>query len=85
VDGLMMDYPLTVPLLLDRAALYFPGVEVVSRRPDRSLSRSSYGEVRRRAHQLPARWHGAAWAAVIAWRPLAGTTSAIWRHTSACR
>lgn len=52
MDGLMMDYPLTVPLLLDRAALYFPGVEVVSRRPDRSLARSSYGEVRRRAHQL---------------------------------
>ena len=52
MDGLMMDYPLTVPQLLDRAARYFPGVEVVSRRPDRSLARSSYGEVRRRAHQL---------------------------------
>src|SRR5512142_265094 len=50
--GLMMDYPLTVPYLLDRAARYFPGVEVVSRRPDRSIARSSYGEVRRRAHQL---------------------------------
>ena len=48
----MMDYPLTVPLLLDRAARYFPEVEVVSRRPDRSLERSSYGEVRRHAHQL---------------------------------
>ena len=52
MDGLMMDYPLTVPALLDRAARYFPRVEVVSRRPDRSLARSSYGEVRRRAHQL---------------------------------
>jgi acyl-CoA synthetase (AMP-forming)/AMP-acid ligase II len=52
VDGLMMDYPLTVPLLLDRAALYFPEVEVVSRRPDRSLARSGYAEVRRRAHQF---------------------------------
>ena len=52
MDGLMMDYPLTVPQLLDRAARYFPGVEVVSRRPDRSVGRSSYGEVRRRAHQL---------------------------------
>ena len=50
--GLMMDYPLTVPLLLDRAARYFPEVEVVSRRPDRSLARSSYAGVRRRAHQL---------------------------------
>ncbi len=52
MDGLMMDYPLTVPLLLDRAAGYFPDVEVVSRRPDRSLARSTYGEVRRHAHQL---------------------------------
>ena len=52
MDGLMMDYPLTVPHLLDRAARYFPGVEVVSRSPDRSVTRSSYGEVRRRAHQL---------------------------------
>jgi fatty-acyl-CoA synthase len=52
VDGLMMDYPLTVPYLLDRAARYFPGVEVVGRLPDRSIGRSSYGEVRRRAHQL---------------------------------
>jgi len=52
VDGLMMDYPLTVPYLLDRAARYFPRVEVVSRRPDRSVARSSYAEVCRRAHQL---------------------------------
>ena len=52
MDGLMMDYPLTVPLLLDRAARYFPEIEVVSRRPDRSLARSSYAGVQRRAHQL---------------------------------
>lgn len=52
MDGLMMDYPLTVPYLLDRTARYFPGVEVVSRRPDRSIARSSYAEVHRRAHQL---------------------------------
>jgi acyl-CoA synthetase (AMP-forming)/AMP-acid ligase II len=52
VDGLMMDYPLTVPYLLDRAARYFPAVEVVSRRPDRSVARSSYAEVRQRVHQL---------------------------------
>ena len=52
MDGLMMDYPLTVPQLLDRAARYFPDVEVVSRRPDQSLARSSYSEVRCRAHQL---------------------------------
>ncbi len=48
----MMDVPLTVPYLLDRAGRYFPDVEVVSRRPDRSVARSSYAEVRSRAHQL---------------------------------
>ncbi len=48
----MMDYPLTVPYLLDRAALYVPDVEVVSRRPDRSIARSTYAEVCRRAHQF---------------------------------
>jgi len=48
----MMDYPLTVPYLLDRAARYFPDVEVVSRMPDRSVARSSYADVSRRAHQL---------------------------------
>lgn len=52
MDGLMMNYPLTVPYLLERVARYFPGVEVVSRRPDRSIARSNYAEVRRRAYQL---------------------------------
>ena len=85
VDGLMMDFPLTVPYLLDRAARYFPGVEVVSRRPDRSVARSSYAEVRRRAHSSPARWPGWASAAAIVSRPWAGTTPAISRRISACR
>ncbi len=34
----MMDYPLTVLYLLDRAARYFPRAKVVSRGPDRSLA-----------------------------------------------
>ena len=38
--GTMMDYPLTLPHLLERAGKLFPRVEMVSRRPDRSLLRT---------------------------------------------
>jgi fatty-acyl-CoA synthase len=50
--GLMMDFPLTLPHLLGRAERYFAAREVVSRRPDKSVARSSYGEVCRRAQAL---------------------------------
>jgi len=49
-----MHYPLTVTALLERAGKLFPGVEIVSRRPDRSLDRSCYGEMYRRARRLAA-------------------------------
>src|SRR5512135_621075 len=52
MDGLMMSYPLTLPVFLDRAGLLFPEREVVSRRPDRSIDRTTYAAVQRRAHQL---------------------------------
>lgn len=47
-----MPFPLTVTHLLRRAAKYFPTTEIVSRRPDKSLSRMTYGDVARRAGQL---------------------------------
>jgi fatty-acyl-CoA synthase len=50
--GTMMDFPLTLPTLLDRAGRLFPRVEIVSRHPDRSLVRSNYGEFHRRARRL---------------------------------
>ena len=50
--GTMMDFPLTLPTLLDRAGRLFPRVEIVSRRPDRSIHRSNYGEFHRRARRL---------------------------------
>lgn len=52
VDGLMMDYPLTVPVMLRRAESLFFDREIVSRRPDGSLNRYGYGEMARRARQL---------------------------------
>jgi fatty-acyl-CoA synthase len=50
--GTMMDYPLTLDHLLVRAERMFPAVPVVSRLPDRSLHRTTYGKVARRARGL---------------------------------
>ncbi|MBA3391840.1 MAG: long-chain fatty acid--CoA ligase [Deltaproteobacteria bacterium] len=48
----MMDVPLTIELVLDRAERWMGGCEVVSRRPDRSLSRTTYGAIAGRARKL---------------------------------
>ena len=50
--GTMMDFPLTLVPILERAGKYFGRIEIVSRRPDRSLHRTTYGDVYRRARAL---------------------------------
>jgi fatty-acyl-CoA synthase len=52
--GTMMPFPLTLFSILERAGKYFRNVEIVSRRPDRSLDRSTFGDVYRRARALAA-------------------------------
>ncbi len=48
----MMNVPLTITHLLERAARYAPRREIVSRRPDRSLHRTTWREVHERAGRL---------------------------------
>ena len=48
----MMSMPLNLNDIVERAGTQFSQVEVVSRLPDRSLARSSYGEVYRRSEAL---------------------------------
>ncbi|MBV8761779.1 MAG: long-chain fatty acid--CoA ligase [Deltaproteobacteria bacterium] len=48
----MMDVPLTLDWIADRAERYMAGVEIVSRRPDKSLHRTSFGSVIQRAKRL---------------------------------
>jgi len=48
----MMDFPLTLPALLERAGKLFANVEIVSRRPDRSVVRTNYGTFYKRARRL---------------------------------
>jgi fatty-acyl-CoA synthase len=52
MDGLMMETELTLALLFERVGRYFSKVEVVSRNPDKTISRTTYGEVLRRSRKL---------------------------------
>jgi fatty-acyl-CoA synthase len=54
MNGLMMDVPLSIPLLLRRTEALFGHKSLVSRMPDRSLERRTYGECLRRARGLAA-------------------------------
>jgi fatty-acyl-CoA synthase len=50
--GTMMDFPLTLPTILERSGKLFARVELVSRKPDKTIVRSCYGEFYRRARRL---------------------------------
>ena len=50
--GLMMDFPLTLVHVLERAGKLFGDVEIVSRRPDRRLRSCTYRDVYLRARSL---------------------------------
>jgi len=55
----MMDVPLTLDRLVDRSEKLFSSVEVVSRRPDKSIHRTTFGAVCARSRRLAealARW-----------------------------
>ncbi|HZP17577.1 MAG TPA: long-chain fatty acid--CoA ligase [Terriglobales bacterium] len=54
MKGTMMQFPLTIAHLLERAGKLFPTVEVVSSRPDNSLHRYTYRELHQRARALAA-------------------------------
>jgi len=50
--GTMMDFPLTLVPILERAGKLYGQVEIVSRRPDRTVVRTNYGAMYRRARRL---------------------------------
>jgi fatty-acyl-CoA synthase len=50
--GTMMDFQLTLPAILERSSKLFHRVEIVSRRPDRSVVRTTYGDFYRRARRF---------------------------------
>ncbi len=52
MNGLIMDYPLTVPAILKRAAQIYPEKEIVSRLSDGRITRANYGELYERVVRL---------------------------------
>src|SRR5277367_2951968 len=52
MQGTMMNYPLTLTHILERAGRLFPEQEIVSRLPDHSLHRCTYADIYRRARLL---------------------------------
>jgi fatty-acyl-CoA synthase len=52
--GTMMDFPLTLSTILERSGKIFHRVEIVSRKPDKSIARTTYGHFYRRARRLAA-------------------------------
>src|SRR5215470_10485545 len=52
MTGLMMDYPLTLPHILERAAKVYAKKEIASRLPDGSMHRYTYADFHARAHRL---------------------------------
>lgn len=74
--GTMMDYPLTLTTILERAGKYFPAVEIVSRAPDGSIARSNYGAFYRRARNL------AAGLQRLGMKPGDRVASMMWNHSA---
>jgi fatty-acyl-CoA synthase len=52
--GTMMEFPLLLPTILERAGKLFGSTEIVSRLPDRSLHRYTYKDFSGRARALAA-------------------------------
>src|SRR5438046_4499606 len=73
--GTMMDFPLTLQHIFERNGKLFPKIEIVSRRPDRSIVRSTYGDFTRRARQL------AAALTKLGLRPGDRVASMMWNHS----
>jgi len=73
--GTMMDFPLTLPTILERSEKIFARVEIVSRRPDKSIIRTNYGEFYRRARRL------AAGLTKLGLKPGDRVASMMWNHS----
>jgi fatty-acyl-CoA synthase len=73
--GTMMDFPLTLPAILERSGKLFHRVEIVSRKPDRSIVRTTYGDFYRRARRL------ADAITKLGLRPGDRVASMMWNHT----
>jgi len=74
--GTMMDFPLTLCTVLERSGKIFPRVEIVSRKPDKTIERTCYGNFYRRARRL------ANALTTLGLQPGDRVASMMWNHSS---
>ena len=79
----MMNTPLSLDHLLERAGQIFHGNDIVSRLPDKSLKRHSYAEYYRRTRALSAALLELGLQKGERVARCAGTTTPTWKPTSA--
>ena len=83
MQALMMDAPLTLDMLARRFEEVFPTRPIVSRRNDRVVERSTWGEVAARARRWRRRSPASAFSPAIAWPRLPGIIAVTSRRISA--
>ena len=69
MQGLMMDYQLTLPTVLRRAENLYGHKEIVSCLPDKSIHRYNYREMARRAKNWPSPLSSLAFSKAAGWLP----------------
>src|SRR5215472_6512727 len=74
--GTMMNFPLTLPTILERSGKIFPRVEIVSRKPGKSIVRTCYGGFYDRARRLSAAL------VKLGLKPGDRVASMMWNHSS---
>ncbi|HKW65039.1 MAG TPA: long-chain fatty acid--CoA ligase [Candidatus Acidoferrum sp.] len=74
--GTMMNFLLTLPTILERAGKIFPRVEIVSRKPDKSIVRTCFGEFYNRARRLSSAL------SKLGLKPGDRVASMMWNHSS---
>jgi fatty-acyl-CoA synthase len=85
VKSTMMNVPLSLNHLLERAGTLFPSTEIVSRRPDKSLVRHTFGAYYRRTRALASALQGLGLQKGDRVATCAGTTMRTWSVISASR
>ena len=85
MNGLMMDYPLTLSTIFRRAESIYPRHEIVWRTADKSVHRYTYGDFAIRARRLARALLDLGVSPATASPRSAGTTVRTSRRTSASR
>ena len=79
MNGLLMDFQLTLPAIMRRTDQLFGHKEIVTRLPDKSYHRYTYADMIPRAKQLALALENLSSSPGTGWLPSRGITISIWK------